>query len=610
MPRELRQIMNTVPLLRPLPPFSLGRVLPRQCGIALSLIGVLTVTMADLASAQEPVVVSEQFQTRVKAALERARGSLSSVQLLAGSGQGSLTAYALIKSGQPVEAPAIQNHIRQIQQKVDGGSYDAVREPQHHVYEAACDAMLLADTDAEANKYRLEKLRDYLVRKQLQNGAWYYPNVPAASVGDTSITQFAILGLWAIHRARVEVPRDTLAKAGKWLIGSQRSNGGFAYHPFEIAARPEDKLTSESMTAAGCGTLAVIKLILYGEPAPTVAATQPPRRKFGVLEQAALEGEKPEKPAARSTADTVSVSREALDKAINTAEKTLADKFPGGTKNRFPVYFLYACERTGTLLGTETFGTHRWYESGVDFLLEKQLPTGDWGDLGGPLTGPANTAFAMLFLSRATKTLVKPVPRQRLVGGGLLAGGRGLPDELDRVDVTGGTVKQRLKKGPVDDLLGQLEQPQEISLPTIQEAIVESVSLDNPDELIGQLDRLKKLSRHPEPEVRQVAVWALSRSGDYRIAPMLIERLSDPDPVVAWEASLGLCVLSRMPLGIVPARGKPPLPIAPPEVTAEDAASQAAYQSWHDQTKAAWDAWYLRVRPYDERDDRRQLPRK
>jgi hypothetical protein len=572
----------------------------------------LTVTAA--ASGQEspdPLVVPEQLQAHVKAAIERARTSVLGGNLATGTGQGSLTAYALVKVGQSPDTPVIRDHILQIQQKVDRGGYDAGREPAFHVYEAACDAMLLADTDPQGNKERLEKLRDYLVRKQLSNGSWYYPSVPSPSAGDTSITQFAILGLWAIHRAQVEVPRDTLARAGRWLTTTQRGDGGFAYHPFDAAARSEDRLTSESMTAAGCGSLAIIKLLLYGQSAVTPSVTPTSRKKFGVLEQTTVEGEKPpERPAQRTAADTISIPRDTLDKAIASSEKTLADKFADGTRRQFPVYFLYACERTGTLLAKESFGDHRWYDAGVEFLLSKQLPSGDWDTIGGPLTGPANTAFAMLFLSRATRTLVKPVPRERLVGGGLLVGGRGLPDELDRVDVRNGTVKERLKKGPVDELLGQLEQPQEISLPTVQQAIVESVSLENPDELIGQLDRLQRLARHPENEVRQVAVWALARSGEYRMAPVLIDRLSDPDPVVAWEASLGLCVLSRMPLGIVPANSKQPLPIAPPDVSDDNPDSRVAYQRWHDQAKAAWDAWYLRVRPYDERDDRRQLPRK
>jgi len=555
--------------------------------------------------AQEPLKVPEELAPNVKEAIERAKRHILGSYVFNGGGEGSLSAYALAKVGMPIETPAIQTQIRRVQEKIDGGAYGSNREPSYHVYEAACDAMLLADTDPEGNAGRLEALRDYLVRKQLANGGWYYPAVPGPNSGDTSITQFALLGLWAVHRSNIPVPRDTFAKAARWFIESQRNDGGFAYHPFDASGNPEDVMTTESMTAAGCGSLALLRMLLDGPQArPQETPAAPPRRKFGVLEQAVVEGDKPEKSATKLAAGTISVSRDVIDRTLTRAETRLAAGFPDGTKRKFPIYFLYACERTATLLGTETLGPHRWYDAGVEFLLARQQAGGDFG------SGVPDTAFAILFLSRATRTLVKPIIREKMVGGGLLVGGRGLPDELDQVDVRKGGAKKRLKKGPVDDLLGQLEQPQEISLPTIQEAIVESVSLENPEELVGQLDRLRRLAEHPKAEVRQVAVWAIARSGDYRMAPVLIARLSDPDPVVAWEASLGLCVLSHMPLGVVPPNGKEPLPIAPPDVSSDDPAARAAYRQWHDQVKAAWDAWYLRVRPYDERDDRRQLPRK
>jgi hypothetical protein len=565
-----------------------------------------TTAVAEPAS---PTVVTEQLRADVRTALDKARNSANVLSQLKSFGQGSLSAYALIKAGLPPTTPAIQEHIREVQARIDGGQYTAGSEPVNHIYEATCEAMLLADVDPQGNKGRLEILRDYFVRKQLANGAWYYPAVPSTTAGDTSITQFAILGLWAVHRAQIDVPPETLSRAAEWLISTQRGDNGFAYHPFDNPGRPEDQVTSESMTAAGCGTLAIIRLMLFGEVESAKTPAVPvSRRRFGVLEQVPVAGEE-DNPMPRG-GGKITVSRRLLDQAISKSEKALGAKFRDGFRARFSFYFLYACERAGTLLGTDKFGDDRWYEAGVDYLLKQQQATGDWIGPQSPVSPAANTAFAMLFLSRATRTLVKPVPRERLVGGGLLVGGRGLPDELDRVDVRNGTVKERPKKGAVDELLGQLEQPQEISLPAVQQAIVESVSLDNPDELIGQLDRLRRLAAHPDAEVRQVALWALARSGEYRMAPVLIEGLSDPDPVVAWEASLGLCVLSRMPLGIVPANSKQPLPIAPPDVSDDNPESRAAYQRWHDQTKAAWDAWYLSVRPYDERDDRRQLPRK
>jgi hypothetical protein len=591
------------------------RRFPARSGSA-AVLGVLLPAAWLLAAlpvlAEEPLTVDPALQARVKGMINRTIASPAMRQFKAGSGHGSLAAYALLKAGQPLDSPAIRDHIRQLQQQLDDGPiYPPGEAPDAHIYEVTCHAVLLAELDPEENRLRLEKLRDYLVENQLANGSWYYPRLPSSAAGDTSVTQFAILGLWAVHRSQVEIPREALTRAARWLINTQKNDDGFAYHPFEGGGRPEDLVSSDSMTAAGHGTLTLIKLLLYGEAvvaAPTTPSAS--RRRFGVLEQVPLEGDATVRTGRRPSGEAVNISQQSLDRGISSSGDALAERFEKGLKGKFPIYFLYACERAGTIRQREQIGSHRWYEEGVEFLAQHQLPSGEWGEFGGHVPGPANTAFALLFLSRATRSLIKSAPRVRLVGGGLLAGGRGLPEDLNRVDVQNGTVTQRLKKGPVDDLLGQLEQPQEISLPAVQQALVESVSLENPDELVGQLERLQRLIRHPSAEVRQLAIWALGRSGEYRMTPVLIEQLADPDRIVAWEASMSLCVLSRLALGVTPVNAKQPLPIAPPEVNAEDPQTLVVYQRWVDQSRAAWDAWYLRVRPYDERDDRRQLPRK
>ena len=62
---------------------------------------------------------------------------------------------------------------------------------------------------------------------------------------------------------------------------------------------------------------------------------------------------------------------------------------------------MYALERTGSLLATDRIGDLDWHKAGATMLLGSQREDGSWDD-GADKPG-ANTAFAILFLTRATK---------------------------------------------------------------------------------------------------------------------------------------------------------------------------------------------------------------
>jgi len=550
---------------------------------------------------------------RYESTINKARDRLLALNKTPGSGEAALAAYALIKSGLEKTHPQIREITAGTVARINSGAYTSGPEPAHHVYEGACDAMLLAEVDPVAYRPQLEILRDYLVRKQLPSGAWYYPNATPES-GDTSITQFALLGLWAAKRAGLEVPMSAWERCARWLISTQRNNGGFSYHPFETG-NAEATNSTPTMTAAGCGSLLIIRRMLYADnPLSELEPPHPPatKKRFGVLET--LTPEKDNAANKRSGAPTVPEAD--LRQAIKQGQHWLAEHFDALPPGTFTEYFYYGCERTGALLDTEMFGSHRWYDEGAKILVATQRPSGQW-ESATPLGGGANptrqTIFALLFLSRATQTIITPPPpKTRLHGGGLLGGGRGLPDDLSQVDVQGGEVKRRVPKSSLDALLTDLERPAANVSDDAQKAVVEAVQLEHREELIGQIDRLRKLVKDSRPEVRQVAVWALGRSDDLRHTPLLIAALMDPDLEVAAEAGTSLCVLSRQPDGVRAPGGKDMLPVEPPEPREqEDAASyEKRAKAWQTAARAAWNDWYLQVRPYDERNDRQELRKK
>jgi hypothetical protein len=73
-------------------------------------------------------------------------------------------------------------------------------------------------------------------------------------------------------------------------------------------------------------------------------------------------------------------------------------------------YHLYSLERAARVLGLTDVEGRAWYPEGARWLLGKQRPDGSWADEESRGGRPryldvADTCFAILFLSRATRPL-------------------------------------------------------------------------------------------------------------------------------------------------------------------------------------------------------------
>lgn len=513
---------------------------------------------------------------------------------------GSLCCYALVKAGVDKQHPDIQKCVAEVVQKCQS-KYN----PMSHNYEAGVDAMLLEAIDREKYKPQLTMISQYLVYRQRPYGGWYYPTEGggANDFGDTSISQYAILGLWATARADVEVPTETWERAAKWLLLTQRREGGFGYHPLD-PTKNNGSTGGDimgTMTVAGTGSLLVIRHVLFRDSSfdegvrPATAT-----RRFGILERPTDEKEKPK--ASVRTNPTMSVST--FDKALKEAVKYTSDHFADGNAlGSYGNYYYYGVERVAALLDVEKLGSHDWYGEGADDLLRKQANDGSWNDSCGQ---SAATALTLLFLTKATAGTINKPKKAPVVGGGLLVGGRGLPENLDAVKIKEGEVTTRKNHGSVDTLFTELERSSGAKVEAAQEAVVEVVQLENPQELIGQLNRLKRLADDKRIEVRRTAMWALGRTGNVSVAPHLIKGLSDADESVVREASTALCILSRRPNGC----GIPPDPTEGLSDDATDQQLKAHITDWKKRSTEKWTEWYLKIRPYDERDDRASLKKK
>lgn len=549
------------------------------------LLGILISFVASLPAEER----SPANDARIKAAIDKAcRYIKSQMSQTIDEGHSALGAVALLKAGIPKESVEIQRAIETITKRFKGTEYSA---GNHHYYQAGVSLMALANCDSKKYRSQIDSLARYLMDGQGTNGQWHYPS---SQEGDTSISQYAILGLWEASRSGMVIPLEVWDRAASWHIRTQQRDGGFGYHPESGGMG-----SLHSMTVAGIGSLRIARLHLFpnaraGVNMVTVIETpkskkNPSGKRFGVLEPVFRADETEEfgpnaeqgKVAARNASYQPRVTLAELDNSVQRGLDWLTKNFTVERPTGYPIYYLYGLERAAALSELKQIGLHDWYSEGAEFLITHQNTNQSWVCSSGEV--PA-ACFGVLFLSKATSKMIRPPVRRVEFGTGVLVGGRGLPDDLKSTQMTDGKVRKPQKKTPLEELLTQLENPQIPIVEGTQEEFVEQVLIGDRNVLLGQVDRLKKLAIHPDVEIRRTAYWALGRSGDLRLAPILLKGMEETDLDAFVEARNALRCLSRR----VEDFGPNEAPI--------DAASR-------QRELKKWQAWYQMVRAYEERND-------
>ena len=523
------------------------------------------------------------YDASIRSAIGYLKQEILNSQSTIHGGYLSFTAYALLQAGEPVTSAPVQKAIDEVRKRITSEGYRPDNQ-EHHIYDAGVDAMLLAEAGGDSYYAELKAISDYIIAQQGADGSWDYPK---RTVGDTSMAQYGALGLWAATRGSVDVPKEVWDKLAVWHLRTQQADGGFMYHPgVSVAASVGGSQPTLNMTAGATGTLAICRMHLYPEfvPGEKYEGDKGPKKAFGLLE-AKLPDDDPSnyKPQASLTAINTSIGR---------GLGWLAGRYQPVSDLVNKIYFCYALERTCAMNRiTNLGGNIDWYRRSGDTLVKLQKPDGSWD----AFVKHAPTAFAILFYLRPTE---KAVAAQ--YGGGLLAGGRGLPSDLAGADISANGIKEKRKiEGPLDELLTELSGLNPDSLADAQAAIVEKVQLGSREELLGELDRIRSLITHPNPELRRTAVWALGRSGDLKDANLLINALNDFNVDVLVETYNSLSYLSRKIDGV----GMSQNPFEQLGEEPTQAEKDAALAAWKKEAIARWSAWYLRIRPYADRND-------
>ena len=495
------------------------------------------------------------------------------------TGRKSLAAYALLKAGVKVGDPAVAEALADLKSRFKDGKYQSLGGHEE-IYAVGVDLMFLAAAGVEENYDEIEAAANFVISKQNPNGSWDYSGDKG---GDTSCFQYAMLGLWSASRAEVDIPVSVLDRAVQWHLKNQKSDGSYWYKPLGTP-KSNMGLSDLRMAAAGVSSVMIGRMLMYPE---FVTKEKKKAKAFGVLEAVTPEADR--KPG-NSEKPTTTLS--AINASAARSLSYVSSRFQPQLKNSL-MYFYYTVERMSALSETEMLGGKKWYDAFLSVAKQTQLSDGNWHEFG--YDDAVVTSFAILFLTRST---AKTIAEQ--YGGGLLTGGRGLPSDLAGADVSGGAVKQKRKiEGPLDELLTELSALNPDSIADAQAAIVEKVQVGNREELLGELDRIRELISHPNPELRRTAVWALGRSGDLNDANLLISALNDFNVDVLAESYNSLSYISRKIDGV----GLDSNPFAELSEFPTQEQKNAAMASWKKEALKRWSAWYLRVRPYAERND-------
>ncbi|MCL2304531.1 MAG: HEAT repeat domain-containing protein [Planctomycetaceae bacterium] len=463
------------------------------------------------------------------------------------TGGKALIGLALLKAGEDADHPLIQAAVAEIRKKMTPEKISF----QYPIYEIGISAMFLSELDPVLYQNELRYLAEALRFTQQRFGGWGYLSSDGTlspdGGGDMSMTQYAVMGAWSIHRSGGKISGPMMTAVGKWLFYVQADDGAYAYTS-RIDANGQvsrDNTMRPSTTAAGMASVYVLRDLFgmnsYQEGSQPKESGEfvPPKAFQKIYEE-------------ESTTSGVNI-REARKSLPLTSFKRVQDRGNNWLREKFQIsldknteyfcYYLYAMERYCSF--REFAENVRdpspvWYNQIAEYLMKLQDMNGSWANCG--LDPQVDTAYAILVLRRSTKQTLDKGPAT--FDGGNMQGGRGLPRSTDFLEVRDGQVISLTEVKSIDSLLEGLDdlaewdEEMEQRLANVTQTEVSEILSQNKEKII-------QLLQTGSPEMRLTAVDVLRKSGDVRFAPALIYALSDPDPTVAAAAQTALGTISR-----------------------------------------------------------------
>ena len=485
-------------------------------------------------------------------------------------GGAALIGLALYKNKKTMDHPKVAQMAEQVAGAVRGDI------EKMDIYSTGLSLIFLCTYDKDKYRSEILKILKSLEDKQKEHGGWGYP---AMKTGDTSMTQYGVLGTWEAKKAKFKVSPRVVDRVAKWLLKTQDPSGAWGY---QGRVSDSGKLMNQSeirhsLVAAGLGSV-YICADLIGMNRKSGGGD---KRNPDIVKANKDDEKKEEDP---DKAIEASVSRDLIRAAMargngwfdkNMAKEAKVEVF----------YYLYALERYQTFRELsegkdydqkKTEGP-KWYNDGVDYLKKTQEANGTW-DCDGQCKVVVNTAFGMLFLLRSTKQSTGG--KTSGFGEGWLQGGRGLPKDGEFLGSDGRVVK-RSPLGPFAALENALKGQNAQDLSNAMEQLERETKGKESTLLASKFqEQFQKLLSNPNPLMRQKAIEGLVETHDMDNVPLLILALGDKDQAVVIAARDGLRRLTLRFQGFG----------LPDDSTADE--RRIAMERWKE--------WYLSVRPNTE----------
>lgn len=497
----------------------------------------------------------------VKKAVERGLAFLATTQHDALGGK-ALIGLACYKATNNADDPVAQKQLKAVVEQI---AATQTTLNTHNNYSVGIAIIFLATVDPQGSRESLNILLAELLKRQKGHGGWGYTERPT---GDTSMTQYAVLGMWEASRAGLDTPVAAWEKVANWLLRTQDPSGGFGYQgndPGGGALVPQQEVR-HSLTAGGLASV----LVCADQLGLADASDQPEEGVPSALSRVDKQQPKIAPRPRRSNNVNTSRLRDALSMGRDWFIKNWSLSAPASV--HYFHYFLYALERYEAF--RDALGgppeDQDWYTQGAESLLKSQHESGAWYGQTGAAT---DTAFSILFLVRSTQKALAP----RLLGAGSMVGGRGIPKAQGPLRMQGGDIVATPLKASTDRLLTVMENANDPASLEAAEGFYEIAGKADPETLSKHTEQFKKLAANERPESRVAAVRALGRVRNLDDVPVLLFALTDPDTRVVSAAVDALRYVSRQPAG------------TPGTVITDEASRDAALVYWKQ--------WYRRLRP-------------
>jgi hypothetical protein len=284
---------------------------------------------------------------------EAADKSPASVKNLQFGGITAIATFALLSAGEDPQNEKIKAAIEWLKKTDIRGIYAISLRAQ------VWNLIPQDDSVRQAERHDRDLLLKAVCTKGDSLGFYGYGVDTPKDQSDKSVSQFGVLGLWALNRAGVEVPTGAWTLFERVWKKQQLRDGGWCYNT-TIYPNLDTSLPTMSMTAAGVATLFITQD--YTNMAP---------RCDGNID----------------------------DRSIDAGMQWLGSHFSEIQPTRF-YYTMFGISRVGLAAGYKYIGKTDWFQWGADVIVKKQNRAGFWNDGLDNWDNVPETGFALLFLSR------------------------------------------------------------------------------------------------------------------------------------------------------------------------------------------------------------------